>query len=237
MLPVTSRRALHFVPLPCDRYTSYSNSSTGAVSGSYVFHPVGPATALDSSAATTPQATLTVVRGTHLTEVWQRWSPTVQTVTRVYKTGEPIATAFVEVDHGVGPLPGNREVITRYHTNLCTVSPASACATGKGGVPSWFSDNNGQQYQQRTSNAAGFAGFPDASYNISANYAPVVRSAFLRDTAGNRQFAVLTSRTHGAASLVSAAACVIPYSDPWRLNVTRVLWYDPCFHSRTASLR
>ena len=191
-------------------------------------------------------------------EVWQVWSPGVQTVFRLYTGTDALANGYIEVDHGIGPLPGNHEVITRYRTQLCTTTACTTAASADGeadadvdagagtgagtgpdpdagsdgtragadgntvagagagatdgGTPVWFGDNNGQQYQRRVSNAAAFAGFPDATYNISANYAPMVRSAFIRDDGTRQQLSVLSSRTHGAASLVRCVAlwvCVL----------------------------
>jgi len=137
-------------PLSVTRYESHANTTTGSVSGSYVFHPTGPATPL------TTRPSLSISDGAYVTEVWQVWAPSVQTVMRVYRGEGTRASmnAFIEVDHGVGTLQGNQEVITRFSTSLVTTGTPESPAV-------WYSDNNGQQHQRRTANASGFNQWPD----------------------------------------------------------------------------
>ena len=100
-------------------------------------------------------------------EVWQTWAPNVQTVFRLYHGSDVNSNGFIEVDHGLGPLAGNEEVITRFTTQLCTSttcgSAARAGAAPASGFPVWYGDNNGQQVQRRVSDANGFGGYPDES--------------------------------------------------------------------------
>lgn len=193
------------------QYHSYFNNTAGAASGSYVFHPLGPATGLEGAYPTPRLEVVSSPTSSPLVqEVRQQWAPNAQVVWRLYG-GPSAATApgdgtfdgtacggagFIEVDFGVGPLAGNAEVISRWSTGLKTDA-------GQAGAPVVYTDNNGQQTQRRVLNSSASSLFPDEGYVIGSQYWPLVRRASIRDEAADLQFSVLSSRSHGASSLKS----------------------------------
>lgn len=186
-------------------YDSFFNASEGAVSGSYVFRPLGPATPYRGIGASPPR--LQLVLGTHVNEVRQIFETRRDIVVyRLYgqsAPGEADATVggFIEIDTAVGPLDGNQEVVLRFSTNLDT-QPQTPLT---GVTSQFFSDNNGQQIQRRYFNTSLWRGAPDVGTMIAGNYAPMVRSAFIRDSrlAGGLALGLVSSRTHGCTSAES----------------------------------
>jgi len=160
-------------------------------SGAYAFNPKGPATPISS----TPPKSIMVV-GNLVTEVFQVFpSPNnapsfAKQVLRVYQAnGIANVEDFVEVAFEVGVLPAQMEVISRFDTSI----PSGT---------SFFSDDNGFEYQQRVSNPETIAG----------NHLPLVYASGIKDS--NSQFTVIADRTHSCASLSNGQFEVMLHRNP-----------------------
>eukprot|EP00466_Bigelowiella_natans_P018245 jgi/Bigna1/78050/fgenesh1_pg.52_\ len=179
---------------------SWTLTYTGSRSGSYLLHPSTLSPGGVAGAFKTPK--MEVVRGSHVTEVRQWFSETHSQVYRVYTSErDELAGGFVELQMGVGPLEGNRELVARFDTD-------GGIPTDSGAGSEFLTDSNGFQLQRRVFSPTRF--FPDGtsqdvspddSYTLALNFYPVVRSAHIRGH--DLQLSVLTQQTGGATSTSS----------------------------------
>jgi len=138
-----------------------------------------------ASAASSPVATLQVIEGEEVSEVRQVFEDWATLITRVYK-----GQRYVEVEWTVGPIPFEdglgREVILRYSSDIQNVQG------------NFFTDANGRAMIERKLNSRGTWDL-NVTEQIAGNYYPITASAYIQDK--NMQFAVLTDRAQGGASL------------------------------------
>jgi alpha-mannosidase len=130
-------------------------------------------------------ATLQVIKGEEVSEVWQVFDDWATLITRVYK-----GQKYVEVEWTVGPIPFEdglgREIILKYSSNV---------QNSKG---SFFTDANGRAMIERKFNTRATWDL-NVTEEIAGNYYPITAAAYIQDE--NMQFAVLTDRAQGGASL------------------------------------
>lgn len=116
---------------------------------------------------------------------------------RLFNDDDERAAGFIQLQLGVGPLGGNKELVTHFKTGIITDS------TGDGSE--FFTDNNGLLMQQRRFSASrsfpdgtSTKVAPDASYSTALNFHPVVRTAFIQDA--EKQLTLLVPQSGAATS-------------------------------------
>jgi len=128
-----------------------------------------------------------------VTEVHQAYVSYVTQVIKVYNSASADASAFVELSAQIGVLPDHIEVVSHFATNV------------NNGV-TFFTDDNGFQYIQRTNT------YPNAG--VEFQYYPSIYSSYIKDDARNAQFTVVTDRSHSASSLASGQFEVMVHRNP-----------------------
>lgn len=166
-------------------------------SGAYIFRNNGTALPLgiDSN-----KYSLTIVQGNLVQTAHQIWhqnvfigdrdpskSTNVTHSIRLFRSTvnndnsqNPIVN-FIETRHGVGPLQGNKEMISRWSTSIKS--------NGK-----FSQDDSGFLFLERTFNSS-------QSLIIPGNYYPVVQATYIQDS--DYRLSVLTSQSCGCSSLAS----------------------------------
>lgn len=168
-------------PLPFSQYIMAYDSypGPGQASGAYIFRPVGPAEFVDTTGP------VTTIRETPLVkEIHQRFSPWASQVLRLYNTSIG-AGNYIEAEYRIGPIPGNKEVITRFDTGLFTL---------RGDI---YTDDNGFQMLHRTWDN-------EDELLIPANFYPSVYASYIQPSVKGKptgvQLAVVNDRSHGVSS-------------------------------------
>jgi alpha-mannosidase len=165
-------------------YDSYAGP--GQASGAYIFRSAGP-NANPISYSANPE----YYDGQLYHEVRQQVSSYIHQTTRLYKNDDSKFgdSNVVEFNFRVGPVPGNKEVVVRFNTNINNNRNIRT-------------DNNGLISLERS-----YRNWPnDASKNLfptSSNFYPFVYHASISDN--NQQFTVVTNTSRGVASLVDGA--------------------------------
>ena len=179
--------------LPLDQQFYWYNASVGnnishQASGAYIFRPnisePFPVNKQDNV------ATVTLVRGPVVQEVWQVFSNFTAQIVRLYSSAE-----HVELEYTVGPIPFKdhlgKEVISRFTTPLASEKV-------------FYTDANGREMQRRVRDYR-----PTWTLNntepVAGNYYPVNSRIFLRDEKKGIQFTVLNDRSQGGSSLADGS--------------------------------
>jgi lysosomal alpha-mannosidase len=157
-------------------YDSYSGP--GQASGAYIFRPTGSASEIGGAPTTTIRDTPVVK------EVHQVFSPYASQTTRLYGDSSGY---YLDVSYRIGPLPGNKELISRWETGLRT-------SAGE-----LYSDDNGWSVMARTQDTTD-------RLKIPANYYPSVYSTYITPSTSSGQaegihFGIATDRSHGVSSV------------------------------------
>jgi hypothetical protein len=174
--------------------SDWSWSYLGVRSGSYLFHPESGSPA---AVGVEGPAQLQLLRGAkgYISELRHVISSTESQVWRLFQ-GNQDASGFVQLQFGVGPLQGNRELVTAFKTDIATTTASGS---------QFYTDNNGFSMQRRTFSAS--RTFPDGtttriapddSYATALNFAPIVRSAYIADE--QRHFTLLVAQSGAAVS-------------------------------------
>ncbi|KAL4536505.1 hypothetical protein Ndes2437B_g05917 [Nannochloris sp. 'desiccata'] len=141
--------------------------------------------AAEASAASSRVVKLQVIEGEEVSEVRQVFDDWATLITRVYK-----GKRYVEVEWTVGPIPFEdglgREIILRYSSDIQNIQG------------NFFTDANGRAMIERKLNTRGTWDL-NVTEEIAGNYYPITAAAYIQDE--NVQFAVLTDRAQGGASL------------------------------------
>lgn len=157
-------------------YPSFSGPWPLQSSGAYIFRPAGEAETVRTGPITP------VFRKSELVEeLFQVFSPYASQAVRLFDGYD-----YMEVSHWIGPLPGGKEIITRWKTSLQT-------ERGR-----FFTDDNGYTVNQRS-------WYDTDDVPIAANYFPTVFAAYLQEENGLSQFALVSDRSHGASSQQSGS--------------------------------
>lgn len=165
----------------------------GQSSGAYIFRPNGVYPVQQQShllswlgrgKGRANAVELEVYEGDGVSEAHQVFSDWATLVTRVYK-----GQKHVEVEWTVGPIPFEdslgREVVVRYATDLNSIE-------------TFYTDANGRAMVPRRRNYRPSWDL-NVTEDVAGNYYPVTAAAFIEDE--HTQFAVITDRAQGAASL------------------------------------
>ncbi|XP_048525102.1 lysosomal alpha-mannosidase, partial [Dendroctonus ponderosae] len=190
---LVSSLQMNSVKLDIDQRFWYYNGSNGWIdepgskpSGAYLFRP-DPYFPISKVSDT---ATFEVYRGDVVTEIHQSFSEIATQVIRLYANEK-----HVEFDWVAGPMEiesqHGRELISRFTTPLKSDSK-------------FFTDSNGREMVERVRN---YRPTWDVTVNEteSANYYPVTSRIIIRDEEDDVEFAVLTDRAEGGASLEDGA--------------------------------
>lgn len=174
------------IPFIQDLKAYHSYAGPGQASGAYIFRPDG------TKAQPLGDVATATVRSTPLVnEIFQSFSPYANVTTRLYSNPQ----LYLDVTYRIGPLPGNRELISRFET---------AIATDRGEIAT---DNNGWAIMRRKHRKSGSYAHegidtPTPNYEpIASNYYPSVYSSYLHPPNGGVHFAVVSDRSHGVASV------------------------------------
>lgn len=174
------------IPFLQDLKSYHAYSGPGQASGAYIFRPNGT-----KAHSITDYATTTVRSTSLVSEIFQSFAPYVNISSRIYANPQ----LYMDVTYRIGPLPGNRELVSRFET---------AIATSKGDIAT---DNNGwavmNRKERKTASRDGEEGLGTDS--IAANYYPAVYSSFIHPPRGGAFFAIVTDRTHGVSSVDQGA--------------------------------
>jgi len=164
------------IPVPFVQYLMAYDSypGPGQASGAYIFRPMGAAGDLPKPAVT--------IRDTDLVkEIFQQYTPYASVTTRLYKQ----SGSYMDVSYRIGPLPGNKELISRWDTGIFT------------NQGSLFTDDNAWSVLQRSWDSSDVLSIP-------ANYYPSVYASYLQPMDGAEpigvHFAVCTDRSQGVSS-------------------------------------
>jgi hypothetical protein len=169
------------------QYLTYdSYTGPGQASGAYIFRSTGP-----EASPLTPTGKNQHVEGDVSHVVKQTITPYIKETVRLYKNNDKDATSaygeanVIEFNLEVGPLPGNKEAIIRFNTNI----------KSKGEI---VTDNNGLQSFRRH-----YRNWPNDQgqrlYPTSSNYYPFVYHASINDD--DYQLTIVTNSSRGVASL------------------------------------
>lgn len=129
---------------------------------------------------------------------------------RLFHSSGSFESQAIELTMDIGPLDPGHELVARFDTDVAnavnatkhissvSVKPNESVSDGNG-QPVLWTDDNALEFVRRTTNLAQ----PEP---IPSNFYPIAASAFIRDESAAaakvaRQFAVLTDRAHGVASL------------------------------------
>jgi lysosomal alpha-mannosidase len=164
--------------------SSTGTPSDGQASGAYIFRPANDTA--NTFGGASPVVTYT--NGTLMSEVRRVFSPYLTQIIRLYSD-----QANIEVVDMVGPIDTSdnigKEVITRYTTDLATQDL-------------FYTDSNGIEFQTRKINYR-----PSWPYQVvepvSGNYYPINSAAYIKDSAKDAQFTLLTDRSRGGGSAVA----------------------------------
>ena len=198
--------------------------------GAYIFRP--------KDDAIEPIGTvqeIRVVLGKVVSEVRQvfRASAPIYQVTRIYTAlGMADTESFVEMNQWVGPIPGNKELMTRFRTALNT----------KG---QFITDNNGFRTMRRK--------FEPDPTDYESNFYPMISRASIEDVQADVRLTVFSEHVHAASSVTDGELEMMihrrllqddvpplgvdePLNDTSSLGVTFWLHIDDRAHAvRTAS--
>jgi len=160
-----------------------NNVNSTQTSGAYIFRPNGTH---PWNVSTNNIATIALLQGPVVQEVYQYWADWAYQVTRIFDTSQ-----HIEIEASVGPIPIadhlGKEIITRYSTTLNTKSI-------------WYSDSQGQEFQKRIRNFR-----PTYVLNVTEpvalNYVPADTSAYIEDSSAGNRFTVIHDRSGGCGSL------------------------------------
>lgn len=141
-------------------------------SGAYIFRQAGK-----YANTVSEMASVTIRSAGNVHEIHQQFTPFVSVATRLYNNPRN----YMDVSYRIGPLPGNKELVSRYSTALFT--PKGSIAT----------DSNAWATMPRTYQAA--------KLEVPSNYYPSVYSSYLQPEVGGVHFAVVTDRSHGVSSV------------------------------------
>lgn len=134
---------------------------------------------------------LTVVRGSKIVEVHQKFSSWVSQVIRLREGAEA-----VELEYTVGPIPTDdhigKEVITRFDTSLISGN----------GQNLFYTDSNSREFMERKYNYRPTWEL-EVYEPVSGNYYPTSTSMYIKDEAADVQLSLLTDRSLAAASLAN----------------------------------
>jgi hypothetical protein len=158
---------------------------TSKNSGAYAFGPAGFAVPV----STDPPKTQ-VNDGPVVTEAFQTFNGYAKQNIRMFKSSNPDASSFVELDYQLGELPSHTEIITRFDSSI---QNQQIFAT----------DDNGFEFMLRQS-----------TYEnpIEGNYYPTIYASFIRDYTA--QLTVISERSHGASSLDNGQLEVMVHRNP-----------------------
>ena len=182
-------------PLPLDQQFFWYNASDGnntnssQPSGAYIFRPNH--TEVFKVNEQNNQASVKVLRGPVVSEVYQMFADWVLQTVRVTESEE----SYVEFEYTVGPIPFRdglgKEVISRFSSDI-----------PNGGV--FYTDSNGRQMLRRDRNKR-----PTWTLNLTepapANYYPVNCAIMLGDSDMKRAFTVLNDRSQGGSSMLDGS--------------------------------
>jgi hypothetical protein len=156
-------------------YESFWNGTAGQTSGAYIFRPLTQMAYPVSS----NRPTTTIVRGTEFDEVQQVFSNYATQTIRIYNKD----TSFIELEYDIGVLPGNKEFISRFNTNIQNKRQL-------------VHDSNALEMVKRSFNN-------NTKEPVAANYYPVQYAAYIQDE--QAQLLLITDRSHGVASLTDGS--------------------------------
>jgi hypothetical protein len=172
--------------------------SSGQPSGAYIFRPSEAEEKLHPTSSTSTDgdgavfaATLTLVQGDGVVEVWQNFSAWASQVVRLRR-----GQAAVEFSWTVGPVPVDKdgvgkEVVSRFRSEL---------QTGGKGQNKCYTDSNGREFMERQFNYRPTWDL-EVFEPVTGNYFPVTAAMYIRDEDAALQLSVLPDRAQAAASL------------------------------------
>jgi len=162
----------------------YASYNSGQTSGAYIFRPRGSATpAAVASVETVTGPYVNEIRTTYAGQSWVQ-------ITRLFSGLDALEGSAIHVEHIIGPLVTDHEVVMRFNTDLATGS-------------TFYTDSNGLELMQRTNSPTGRPGDSDEGVRIAGNYYPAVTRAFIRDANTGTQLTYVSQSSHGAASLAN----------------------------------
>lgn len=166
-----------------------SSTDLDQPSGAYIFRNNGSAVDLMQYSH---NLTMTVVSGPLVRSAYQYWFltinitshlPTVDTnvsqTVRLFQSSNELVSNRVAIDYQVGPLDGNREMISRWVTEISNNQTL-------------WQDDSGFIYLHRFFNAS-------QTLVIPGNYYPIVMNAYIEDQ--KSRLSIHTSQSGGCASL------------------------------------
>ena len=164
-------------------------------SGAYIFRPSEPnevPTRVCDGKMEDCVVELTVVRGSKVVEVHQKFSTWVSQIVRLREGAEA-----VELEYTVGPVPIDdhigKEVITRFDTSL---------QTGGDGQNLCYTDSNGREFMERKYNYRPTWEL-EVYEPVSGNYYPTSTAMYIKDEQAQLQLSLLPDRSLAAASLAN----------------------------------
>lgn len=180
----------HTLSVPLDQQFLWYNASAGnnkastQPSGAYIFRP--NASKLFAVNNKDNIASVTVVRGPVVQEVWQVFSNFTAQIVRLYSDSH-----HAELEYIVGPIPfgdhNGKEVISRFDSNLKSDSV-------------FYTDANGREMQRRVRNHRA-TWLLNNTEPVAGNYYPVNSRIFLQDMHQDIQLTILNDRSQGGSSL------------------------------------
>ncbi|XP_006823863.2 epididymis-specific alpha-mannosidase-like, partial [Saccoglossus kowalevskii] len=170
-------------------YNSNYDVTHGIVSDNYVFRPMGSARMVTDN-----KVDLQLVKGQYVQEARQSYysflEPNISrfsVIVRLFNTpplqakDDETLCGHIELQFRVGPLSINKELITRFSTNL---------TNGK----VIYTDENAYQMMKRNFRK-------NTTEPIAQNYYPMVSTAYIEDEKKDLRLTLLSERSHGVSSL------------------------------------
>lgn len=148
-----------------------------------------------------------MVNGNLVSQVHQTFSPFAKQTIKLKKCMQDVYMDdcnFIEFEYEIGPLPGNRELITRFSTDINNARTI-------------YTDNNAEILFKRE-----YHNFPNDSlkelYPNTGNYHPVQYSSIIQDM--SKQLIFTTNSSRGVASLLGGSVEFMLHrrtlQDDWR---------------------
>ncbi|XP_077992129.1 epididymis-specific alpha-mannosidase-like [Glandiceps talaboti] len=170
-------------------YNARYDVTQGVSSTTYTFRPMGSAQNIGSD-----RVELHLVKGHYVKEARQNFYSFIEPNTSRYSVvfrlydvppqrhdTNAFLCGHIELQYRIGPLFVNKELITRFTTNLSTDKIL-------------YSDENGYQTLKRTYRT-------DATESIAQNYYPMVSTAYIQDDKEDMRLTLLSDSSHGVSSL------------------------------------
>eukprot|EP01088_Endostelium_zonatum_P015287 TRINITY_DN367_c0_g1_i1.p1 TRINITY_DN367_c0_g1~~TRINITY_DN367_c0_g1_i1.p1 ORF type:complete len:994 (-),score=215.51 TRINITY_DN367_c0_g1_i1:47-2986(-) len=160
-----------------------NNVNSSQASGAYIFRPNGTH---PWNVSTDNHATISIVHGPVVSEVYQFFSNWAYAVYRLFS-----GSNHVEAEYSIGPIPIadhlGKEIITSYTTNLRSNA-------------TWYSDSQGLEFQTRIRNYR-YTYKLNVTEPVALNYVPCDTAGYIQDHINKNRFTVIHDRAGGCGSL------------------------------------